>query len=75
VSRGRIIERMAETAQGPSITELEEANEQLRAELAAANAKIAEVKGRENALISDYKGLRSGYGILESGLEALKKKK
>jgi hypothetical protein len=61
--------------QGPRITELEEVKAQLWVELIVANAKIAKVKGRENALISYYKGPHSVYGILESGLEALKKEK
>jgi hypothetical protein len=47
----------------------------LQAEFAAANAKIAEVQGCKNALISDYQSLHSDYSMLESGLEALMKEK
>jgi hypothetical protein len=53
LSRARITEKAVETWQRPRVAELEEANAQLRAEHAAANAKVVEIKSRERALISD----------------------
>jgi hypothetical protein len=75
LSRTRITEKSAEAAKRPCITELEEANVQLRAELAAANAKIAEVKNNKRALISDYGSLSSDYGDLASVFTVLQKEK
>jgi phage terminase Nu1 subunit (DNA packaging protein) len=54
---------------------MEETNAQLRVELAAAHAKVAEVKNREKVLTSIYNNLCSDYGNLESMFAALQKEK
>jgi hypothetical protein len=69
------MEKTVEVVERPRITELEETNAQLRAELATANAKIAEVENRERALISDYGSLHNNYGDLESMFTMLRKEK
>jgi hypothetical protein len=66
LSRARITKKAAETQQRSCVTELEEANRQLLVELAAANAKVAEVERRERALISKYSILSSDFSDLET---------
>jgi chromosome segregation ATPase len=75
LSRAQITKKIVEATERPHIAELEEANAQLQAELAAANAKIVEVENRERALIFDYGSLRNDYGNLESAFAALGKEK
>jgi hypothetical protein len=50
--KARTTERSVEAAEHARFTELEEANADLRAELAVARAKVTEVESRENNLIS-----------------------
>jgi DNA repair exonuclease SbcCD ATPase subunit len=70
-----ITEKAAETRWCSRIAELEAVNTQLGVELAAANAKVAEVKRREKALISDYGSLHNDFNDLEAAHAALGKEK
>jgi hypothetical protein len=67
--------KSTEAVERSCITELEEANAQLRAELDEARPGIVEVEGRKNVLKSNYGGLRSDYGNLETILMELQQVK
>jgi hypothetical protein len=53
-----------EVQKSSRVAELEAANAQLCAELAAAKTRLAEVERREQALSSDYDGLCRDFGDL-----------
>jgi hypothetical protein len=57
--RAQIVKKAAEVQQRSCVTELDEVNAQLHAELATANAKVAEVEHHERALTSDYSSVCS----------------
>jgi hypothetical protein len=73
--RARISEKAAEVQQCSCLAKLEEANTALRAELAAAHTKVAEVEHRERALTSDYGSLCSDFNDLQSVHAAFGKEK
>jgi hypothetical protein len=75
LSRARIAEKAVVVQQRSHIAELEEANVQLCAELAAANAKVAEVEQHERSLKSDYSSLCSDFIDLQTVHAALGKEK
>jgi hypothetical protein len=75
LSRAWITKKAAETRQRSHATELEEANTQLWAELAVANAKVAEVKHCEMALIFNYGYLRNNFNDFEAAHATLGKEK
>jgi hypothetical protein len=54
---------------------LEEANAQLRAELNAAQSRLAEVEHHEQALTSDYEGLRRDFDNLRTSNDVIVKEK
>jgi hypothetical protein len=53
------------------VVELEEANAQLRVELAITNTKVAEVEHREQTLSSDYDGLCKDFDDLQTSHAAI----
>jgi chromosome segregation ATPase len=57
------------------VAELVEANAQLRAELNAAQSRLAEVEHCEQALTSDYEGLRRDFDILCTSDDGVVKEK
>jgi hypothetical protein len=57
------------------LQKLEEANAQLRAELATAHTNVAEVERRERSLTSDYDGLCRDFGDLQTSHVAVVKEK
>jgi predicted metallo-beta-lactamase superfamily hydrolase len=67
--------KYAEVPQSLRITELEEANTQLRTELAAAHTKVAEVEHHERTLSSDYDGLRKDFDDLRTSYAAIVQEK
>jgi chromosome segregation ATPase len=73
--RARIFEKAAEVQQCSCVAEQEETNTQLWAELAAAHTKVEEVERREQALTSDYAGLRSDFSELQTADAAVAKEK
>jgi chromosome segregation ATPase len=64
-----------EVQKSSRIAELEAANAQLCAELAAAKTRLAEVERREQALSSDYDGLCRDFGDLRASHAAVVKEK
>jgi chromosome segregation ATPase len=67
--------KSTEVQQSLCIAELEEANTQLRTELAAAHTKVAEVEHRERTLSSDYDGLRKDFDDLQTSHDAVVQEK
>jgi hypothetical protein len=57
------------------IAELEEANTQLRAELAMAHTKVAELECHERTLPSDYDGLHKDFDDLRTSHVAVVQEK
>jgi hypothetical protein len=71
----RISEKSTEVQQHSFAVELEEANAQLRVELAAAHTKVAEVECHEQALTSDYDGLCPDFNDLQTSHSVVVKEK
>jgi hypothetical protein len=66
VTKAQICVKSLEVEQHLCVAELEEANGQLRVELAATHTKVAEVEHREWCLTSDYDGLHRDFGDLQT---------
>jgi hypothetical protein len=75
VMKAWILARSAEALQSLCHAELEEANVQLRPELATAHTKVAKVERREWSLTSDYDGLHRDFDDLQTSLVAIVKEK
>jgi hypothetical protein len=75
VMRARISVRSVKVQQRSHTTELEEANAQLRTELATTHTKVAEVERRERSLTFDYDGLRRDFNDLQTSHATVVKEK
>jgi hypothetical protein len=64
LTKAWMVAKSVEVQQSLCVAELEEANARVRAELAAADTKVAEVERREQTLSSDYDGLRKDFNDL-----------
>jgi chromosome segregation ATPase len=75
LTKSQITMKTVVVQQNARMAELEEANAQLHAELNAAQSRLAEVEHCEQALTSDYKGLRRDFDVLRTSHNAIVKEK
>jgi Tfp pilus assembly protein PilN len=75
LTKSRIVKKSAVVQQNARMAELEEANAQLRAELNAAESRLAEIEHHEQALTLDYEGLHRDFDVLRTSHDAVVKEK
>jgi hypothetical protein len=75
LTKARMAAMSVEVQQSLRMAELEEANDRLRVELAAADTKVAEVEHHERTLSSDYDGLHKDFDDLRTSHAAIVQEK